>query len=412
MALTNWTQAPGSVPDDAIPAYQYKIKSETRGSLSVFNPSNSGWSITYLVGWNSAPAISSSASTTNVSTKNLQNFLSDVLGYSYIDNTVPSPTWINPGKMHRVLPQAHYDFPDLWAVNVAPIEGVGTAQTSSFGGICYPTAKVTVEFKPLDFALETDDDINSELDRYVTRSPSLDSQYLTVNGMMRYATGIQACATASTSAGPVGGPLVASQPGKITNAFGYDYVWHSVPALTNNIYLPPNLAAVNYCAGKVNSVPFDPGCLNAPVGTMLFLGFDPKMQLPSLGGTDAAGFTDEDGGLFYWEITLKFLYRFNGFYSTDGPGHTRPAGFPGPAGNAALNGVPCGHNFIYRTYGQNCSSPYLNLPFWDLVTAQQTPITTADVVQSGPNAGQVLAPSIYQYADLNSLFTITGRGSA
>ena len=398
MTLQAWTIAPGSVPDDQIPQYSYKIAKDTRGAFSVMNPGNSGWSITYLVGWDSAPAISSS--TADVSTNNLLNFLSDVLGYAYVDGSM---------NLHRILPQAHPDVPQLWAVN-APFEGVGTGKTSSSGSITYPTAKVTVEYKSLDFNLV--DDLNNdglpETNRFVTRGFGLDSQYLTVNGMMRFGTGITVASTSSTSGGFVGGPLVAAQPGKITNAFAVDYTWHSVPALTSNIWIPPNFKAINACAGCVNSTIFDPYGINAPVGTMLFLGLDPKQQLPSLGGTDAAGFLS-NGGLYYWEIVLKFLYRNNGVYSTASCGHSTfncPA--PGPAGNAALNGIPIGHNFIYRTYGQNATGPQLVLPFWDLVTAKPTPITSADVIATFPNAGVITAPCIYPYQDLNMLFTITG----
>ncbi len=388
MSLANWILANSTVKNDQLPPMRYKIAKGFKGTFSTFNPGNSGEPYTYLVGWDSAAASSSSSSSGGLpfspDANNLQNFLSDVLGYSYIE-TLSGPTY----KIHRVLPDSLIDWPVFYAQS-ASVEGWGVPGSSAITlEQVYPTAKVMVDYKPVDFAVIPDSDLSGavgkELERYVTRGFGFDSQYLTVNGQMRFCTVPQG--------------VVATQPGKITSTQELNYTWHQVPALASNPFIPPNLSAIMNCIGTVNSTSFDTVAgINAPPGTVLFTSADVKMELPSLGGSEAAG-SIVNGGLYYWTITFKFSYRFNGYYSTA----VRPTGYPGPGGNVSLNGVPLGHNFIYRTYGQTTgSATRLNLPFWDLITNDGTFTVTAGTPPT------VSGVTIYQPSDLNTLFTITG----
>lgn len=393
MSLDNWILAGPSVKNDQLPPMRYKIAKGFKGTFSTFNPGNSGVPYTYLVGWDSAAASSSSSSSGiafSHDANNLQNFLSDALGYSYIQTIAGTPpTYL----IHRVLPDSLFDWPVFYAQS-ASVEGWGIPGESQFTlEQVYPTAKVTVDYKPLDFAVIEDNElsgeIGQELERYVTRGFGFDSQYLTVNGQMKYCT--------------VPKGVVATQPGKITSTQELNYTWHQVPALASNPFIPPNLKAIMSCIGTVNSVAFDTVAgINAPPGTVLFTSADVKMELPSLGGSEAAA-SLVNGGLYYWTITLKFSYRNNGIYDTTYPGHSTRRYYPGPGGNPLLNGVPIGHNFIYRTYGQTTgSATRLNLPFWDLITNDGTFTITAG---TPPTVDGV---TIYQKTDHNLLFTITG----
>jgi len=394
MSLVNWILASSSIQNDQLPPMQYKMAKGFRGQFSTFNPGNSGVPIEYLVGWDSAAASATSDSSGGgyftPDANNLQNFLSDVLGYSYIEQV-----GLDEYLIHRVLPDALFDWPVFYAQS-AMVEGWGPcAQGTSTYEIIYPTARVTVDYKPIDFAVLPDDElsgeIGQELERYVTRGFGFDSQYLTVNGQMKFCTNPQ--------------NVVAVQPGKITSTQELNYTWHQIPALSANPFIPPNLSAIMNCIGTVNSLPFDTVAgINAPPGTVLFSSCDVKMELPSLGGSEAAGSLVQ-GGLYYWTITFKFSYRNNGVYDTTDPGHTTTKYYPGHGGNPQLNGVPIGHNFIYRTYGATGGTTNgiaLNLPFWDLITNDGTFTITAGTPPT------VSGVTIYQSTDLNTLFTITG----
>jgi hypothetical protein len=388
MTLANWTLSGPSIQNDHLPALHYKMAKGFKASFSTSNPGNSAIPYTYLVGWDSAAATSSSSGTFSPDANNLQNFLSDVLGYAYIEQT-----GVTTYQIHRVLPDSLFDWPVFFAQN-ATVEGWGVPGESPYTyEQVYPTAKVQVDYKPLNYAVKEDSELSGnvgeELERFVTRGFGFDSQYLTVNGAMKY------CTT------PYG--QVATQPGKITSTQELNYTWHLVPGLAGNPFTPPNISAIMSCIGTVNSVAFDTVAgINAPPGTVLFTSADVTLELPSLGGSEAQAYLT-NGISYYWTIVFKFSYRNNGVYDTRDPGHTTNKYYPGVGGNALLNGVPIGHNFVYRTYGQPASpATQLQLPFWDLLTNDGSFTVTAG---SPPTVSGV---TIYQSSDLNTLFTITG----
>lgn len=383
--LNNWTLAGANVKDDQIPAWYYKLAGPINGSFSTFNPGNSGWNQSYLVGWDSAVTSSSSSSSSSGSggggystadANNLQNFLSDLLGYSYLDNS---------NGLHRVLPEYLGDWPVFYAEK-ADVKGEGNIRTTDNLGINTPTARVTVSFKPLDFDVVPDDELSGEvgqeLERYVRRGGGFSSQYLTLDGKFKY------CTDPTQQLG--------TSPGKNVGEQELNYTWMQIPGLIGKPFVPPNMKAIVACIGCVNNKPFDTVAgINGPPGTVLFSSVDVKMELPSLGGSQAQPFLT-NGGLYTWTETFKFLYRNYGTYST------AASGYPGQGGNALLNGVPIGHQFKYRTYGQSTGHFLLRFPFWDLISADGQFTITAG---TPPVANGIL---LYQQADLNTLFTISG----
>jgi hypothetical protein len=384
MALENWTLVGPAVKTENLGPLQYKIAKGFNATFSTFNPGNSGVPITYYIGWDSAPGFSSSSSGGGhwtIDTNNVQNFLSDCLGYSYV---IPTGDPDEPYFLRRILPDSLFDWPVFYAQS-AKVEGIGAPGESPYTfEIDYPVAKVTVDYKPFDFRLLEDNELSGnlgqELERYVTRGMGFEQQMLTLNGNMKYCT--------------VPKDNVATPPGKITGTQEFNFTWHQVPALQGNPFTPPNLQAIIDCLGRVNSVPFDTVAgLNSPAGTVLFMSADVKMELPSLGGSEAQSFLTF-GGLYYWTITMKFLVRNNGVYSAMRGQPGNPGGF----GNTDLNGVVQGHNFIYRITGPSS----LRKPFWDLITADGNFTVTAG---TPPTVDGI---TIYESADLNTLFTITG----
>jgi hypothetical protein len=255
------------------------------------------------------------------------SFLDSLLGWSYLDGA---------NAIHRILPDEHPDIANFFACD-ASVQGRGELDHNDNNAIDWTIAEVTANYKPVPYDVKSDNEITTELDRYVTRIYSFSADYLTIQGNMKW-----------VSRSPAGQAL-SSQPGKTTGTMSMQYVWHEVPGKASNPYVVPNFNAIISCLGRVNSVPFDPNGADCPAGTVLFIGVDPKMQTPKL--------TDE---VFYWEITLSFLYRNNG---------------PGIGGETA------GHNYIFDAANNR----------WDKVTADGT-------------AG---GTPIYGSADLNSLFTIT-----
>src|SRR5262245_18485316 len=148
MTLEAWTLAGPSVPNDELPAGFYKILKGFKGSFNTFNPGNSGVPYTYIVGWNSAVIDDDEPA------NNLLNFLSDVLGYSYVSGTAPNYS------VKRVFPDSLFDWPVFYAVS-AEVEGWGVpGENLETLEQVYPTAKVTVQYKPLDFQVLEDSDLS------------------------------------------------------------------------------------------------------------------------------------------------------------------------------------------------------------------------------------------------------------
>jgi hypothetical protein len=274
------------------------------------------------------------------------DFIDDLLGYSYLDIT---------DNVHRVLPDEHPEIDNFFAED-ATVEGKGVLGASDNDSISWTLAYINVNYKPRSYALLEDGDksLKSEQDRFTSRLGTFAAEFLTINARMQY---------------HVSGRILEQPPGKIVNTQEILMTWHEVPALEKKPFIFPNLTALTNCYGKVNSTVFDPNGYAFPIGTVLFLGVDPKFNTPKLAGDTAT----TPIGNYFWDLTLKFLYKNNGPLANGVPAN--------PAGATVA-----GHNYLYDIQGQ----------IWDLVetapgTGRQIPVTP-----------QV----IYENTDLNSLWTI------
>ena len=300
MALDTWVLVDSGTPTENMVTGQYKEYRES--GKENYSTGNSGAVRVFLVAWDVRA-----------------DFLDDCLGYSYLDGEL---------EIHRILPDPHPEIENFYA-SEASVEGLGVLGTSEAGSIQWTTAKITVPYRPLPYAVETDADTDTELDRYVQRMYAFNADYLTINGVMKFATS---------------GKVLSNPPGRITGTQELTYLWHEVPGKSDDPFSPPNIDTVDSCYGKVNSSSFD----DYPAGTMLFLGCDPQMVTPRLASDN-----------FYWNISLKFLHRDNGI---------------------GADGGQAGHNYIYDVANAR----------WDKLVDNATGTHT-----------------IYETADLNTLFTIT-----
>ncbi len=196
-------------------------------------------------------------------------FLDDLLGYS-----------INygPGDLVRVLPDAHPDLYNFYCTD-AIVEKAGkpdiTGNVSS-----WEKAIINCTYRPLPYALLEDEQISSELDRYVERDYDANVDYLTIIGQMKLVTS---------------GRALQTTPGRNQPYTAISYKWHQVPADPNDPFSVPTDDKITACLGKVNSMPFD----GYYAGTVLFMKPVSKMVTPRLGTNDA----------YYWNIEYKMLIR-------------------------------------------------------------------------------------------------------
>lgn len=281
MALDNWILAGSSVPNDAIPLGYFKEQKES--GKETYAHGNSSATRVFLCCWNCRAA-----------------FVDDVLGYAYLDGS---------NTLHRVLPDPHPDLYNFWAGD-ATIEGIGTVGVGVNGAIAFPTAKVTVNYRPFPYRFLADAFTGSEINRYVSRQYAFNADYLTVNGTMKFVT-------------PVPPTVLTAPPGRITGTMELTLTWHEVPGKATNPFEPPNIENVIDCYGRVNDSDFD----GYDAGTVLFMGIDPQMSTPRLAGDN-----------FYWTIAMKFLIRDNG---------------------AGIGGETAGHQYLYDVANAR----------WDLVTS-------------------------------------------
>lgn len=333
MGLSAWTYAPSKQPDE-LGDYEY---TEMRDSYSMSFTPGGGVTRIYLVAY-----------------EFVDFFMDDLLGYSTVDNNGTSINW-------NKLPDQDKYYTNCYALEATmdPMGIRGKIDETSIPD--YALAKVTVQYKQVDFAVKANGEINNEFDRFVTRVGGYDGEYFTVsNSPMRLVSNI----------GGDGTHLALSQPpSRITGVQQWTYIWRYVPAITATPFKVPNHTALQNCLGKVHapSGNYDPSVgqsfdryNNAFLpGTVLFVGAEPRMHT-------SRPVTGTRNGNFQWEIAMKFLYRDNGLINRTTAGGT-------------IN-ERAGHQFIWDQ----------NLSRWDLITS--TGLTTGN--------------RLYEAADLNTLFTI------
>lgn len=305
--LDNWTYVETSKQSDQLGDLEFQELAAP--NAGTYTPNNSAEPRVFIVKWSSRRA-----------------FLEDLLGWAFRKNG---------GGISRVLPDPHPITANFWAYS-AKVEGVGTAgwqegdyPTDKPGKIiAWTCAKIHAEYRPLPYAVKADANVTSELQRFVSRGTQSASDYMTTStGGMKF---LQSKI------------LLAQPPGRIIGNRTVTYTWHWVPAAPSDPFVVPNEATFDSLIGKVNSTTFD----GKPPGTVLFLGYDPRLTLPLI-----------SDNTYYWEIELQTLQRDYGL--------------------VAATGEHAGHNYLFDQANGR----------WDKVLS---------------TTGQTL----YEAADLNNLFVI------
>lgn len=330
MSLELWNYAPEGKTADNLGPMDYLEYRDT--GKEQYSPGASTANRTFITRWTARA-----------------RFLDDLLGYSFTDSAK---------NIYRILPAEHPEIENFFAED-ATVEGFGKLGSTFADTVDWTCSKINCNYKPRDYFIKDDKAIVSEQERYTSRQFVYSSDYLTLQGNMILVSNCK---------------VLASPPGRLTPAVEAVYTWHEVPADPVKPFIIPNLTAVTACLGKINSVTFDVFGLNAPPGTVLFVGLDSKMQTPKLSGETATN----PVGNYFWELMFKFLYRNNGqvtVRSTCGD-HRRGlvTGNSGPITEFA------GHNYVFN----------LDLNRYDLVT----------------NTGFVDGTRIYTSTDLNTLWTL------
>ncbi len=215
-------------------------------------------------------------------------FIDDLLGFATVTTT---------GGLARVLPEEHPDYSYFYATDVS-VKPVGRPGTTGVNQSTYDVAEIAVTYKPLPYAVREDDDIETELDRFVSRTPQVKAEYLTYNN-----TGMK------WVGGALDGQSLQFTPGIIVPGMTQTYTWHTVPAVlptfddANSEYRIPTLANALPLLGKCNATEFD----GQPPGCVVLTQVDGKMVMPKL-----------KDGFYYWEIVYTFDMKNYGV-SVDNP---------------------------------------------------------------------------------------------
>jgi hypothetical protein len=241
------------------------------------------------------------------------------------------------------LPEAHPYCANYYAAS-AEVVPMGQS-TQEWYGPLWSKAAVTVVFRPTTYNVVSDDDytLDTEVGRFVTKTNEGSADFQTAQGQFRFVTD------------PQHRPLEI-QPGIVIANQKMMYTWHQVPVYVDpTTGLPdlgqiPNIETVIPLVGTVNEVEFD----GYPPGTVLFSGYTPRLIQPQAA----------NDGSYYWDITYMFGYRNYG--ESDTP---------------VVTGEHIGWNYAY--------DPTRHL--WDLYT----------------DDGFLDGKTLYKYADINPLFTVT-----
>jgi len=216
-------------------------------------------------------------------------FVQDLLGWSDYDSG-PIIT--------RYTPEQHPDpdFSTFYATDAQLIDSLGVPDTDSNaldfvrfldkvpsdpipdpGNEVFGRARYQVTYRQFDYDIFKDEDIATELERYISRYYNFSVENLTLPGNTFEFTNFPTEKIPQLAPIPV--PLV-----ELT------YVWHQVPD-------PFPDQAISDALGKVNSALFDGFYL---AETLIFIGADVKAYWSV-------------GNRFSWDITYKFQYKANGW---------------------------------------------------------------------------------------------------
>lgn len=238
------------------------------------------------------------------------NFLADMLGWTEAD---PDP---NTGRLKRHLPEKHPTYSWLYAMGADMKGWRGIPGQDSQGRLqidertaagAAPTlgasagngwAVYEVTYRPPDAYMKQDDEISSELERFVVRDYRFAIENLTLPGQgFKYGTAGETGQPAGTAipAG-VAGKTIPGQTIRPFPTMTIQYTWRQLPQI--------NLDKIQAAMGKVNSATFDntPGVANTGFGaeTLLFHSVEARRKRHATSD-------------YYFELVFSFLYRATGW---------------------------------------------------------------------------------------------------
>jgi len=170
----------------------------------------------------------------------------------------------------------------------------------TFGG---GYAVYDVAYRTVQFDVKADDEITTEMERYLIRRPKYALENLTIPSQSFQwgaagETGNPA-GDAIPNDGNLPGSAIAGDTTKPFPTVALTYSWVQVPKLPS--------ATILAHLGKVNAAAFDASYGNYPAETLLFLSVEPT---PVVHGT----------GQVYWDLNFQLLYRPTGWNKLFKPG--------------------------------------------------------------------------------------------
>lgn len=277
MALDGWYFEPNPNPPygpthDTIPIGSYRYRERINSYNGILGDNSSATRV-FLVDWNMQ-----------------SQFVDDLLGWAVVKSG---------GGLKRILPEEHPNYDYFYASDVS-IKPYGKPSVAGVNQSTWNIAEITASYKPLDYAVRSDAAIDTELNRFVSRSPQVKAEYLTYNNTgMKWVAGVLA------------GDSLQFSPGIIIPGMTQTYTWHQVPAQIDptlvdidSEYRIPTLENVLPLVGKCNNATFD----NQPSGCVLLTQVEGKMIMPKL-----------KDGYYYWDIAYTFEMKNYGD-SVDEPG--------------------------------------------------------------------------------------------
>ena len=259
----------------------------------------------------------------------------------------------------RVIPDLHPEF-RMYALSAKRITD---NPSSVVNGVSqWARAKIDATYRAVDYYI-TDDDVTAtnELYRFVHRKvvPKGDYLQLATNSFRWFSRNFLG----------QGNPNLGAVPGIIAPEALLEYTWHAVPAQPPNLpdlnapLRPPTLNTILTSFGCTNSTTFDTVFAQ---GTVLFTGAEATLIPPRY------------NDLFTWKIRYFFQMKDNTPIS--------------PSVVAQLGILNAGVNFLYDPINS----------WWDI------PLVPANPLPNPPaNTVPMTSQALYNYVDLNALFTIT-----
>lgn len=190
--------------------------------------------------------------------------------------------WIEE-DLHRETPDQHPEYKHLYCVD-AGVSGFAARRNSNNGKLVqYDTVEITCMYRPLPYLVLEDDEVESELERYVVRSYDPESE------IIEYPT------TKPFSFVSGGKESLTKQPGIPTTITKLTYIWKQIPEF--EVGVNPISYVMRKYSSSLNSVLFDD---RHPAGTIYLDGWGGERTFANATGIPT------------WDCILTFVLRDNG----------------------------------------------------------------------------------------------------